>query len=245
MVALNESFAPGKSALGSKNRVGNFFGRVAVRAGENCPATRNRIGEKRPTLTIIASGRPVWPSRDPMEELGGNNLYGFSGNNGVNTWDLLGLFFSSCSLISGPTVKQGAEWELEQVAPDIIGGTQGSFLYGFDVTWKIQGEVKCCCKTLGLFNERVETKSVKKTYERSTRLPGGGFPVYSPLNLPGGFPSAKTIGDAVNQLIASRLTIGTSFLLNPDIEGAQINKTVTNSKPSGFDAGEWPEDPCD
>jgi len=32
-----------------------------------------------------------WPSRDPIEEKGGVNLYGFVGNNGVNAWDLLGM----------------------------------------------------------------------------------------------------------------------------------------------------------
>jgi len=32
-----------------------------------------------------------WPSRDPIGERGGLNLYGFVGNNGVNAWDMLGL----------------------------------------------------------------------------------------------------------------------------------------------------------
>jgi RHS repeat-associated protein len=32
-----------------------------------------------------------WPSRDPIEEQGGVNLYGFVGNDGVNRWDRLGL----------------------------------------------------------------------------------------------------------------------------------------------------------
>ncbi len=32
-----------------------------------------------------------WPSRDPIEEIGGINLYGFVGNDGLNGWDLLGL----------------------------------------------------------------------------------------------------------------------------------------------------------
>jgi RHS repeat-associated protein len=31
-----------------------------------------------------------WPSRDPIGELGGVNLYGFVGNDGVNSWDVLG-----------------------------------------------------------------------------------------------------------------------------------------------------------
>jgi hypothetical protein len=35
-----------------------------------------------------------WPSRDPIEEDGGVNLYGFVGNDGVNKWDILGL--NSC-----------------------------------------------------------------------------------------------------------------------------------------------------
>ena len=32
-----------------------------------------------------------WPSRDPIGERGGINLYGMVGNNAVNTWDILGL----------------------------------------------------------------------------------------------------------------------------------------------------------
>ena len=32
-----------------------------------------------------------WPSRDPIEEQGGINLYGFVSNDGVNRWDFLGL----------------------------------------------------------------------------------------------------------------------------------------------------------
>ena len=32
-----------------------------------------------------------WLSRDPIAESGGNNLYGFVGNDGINRWDRLGL----------------------------------------------------------------------------------------------------------------------------------------------------------
>jgi len=39
----------------------------------------------------ITSGRPYWPSRDPIEERGGVNLYGFVKNNGMNHGDELGL----------------------------------------------------------------------------------------------------------------------------------------------------------
>ena len=41
------------------------------------------------------SGIPRWPSRDPIEESGGANLYGFVGNDGIRKWDFLGLADSS------------------------------------------------------------------------------------------------------------------------------------------------------
>ena len=44
------------------------------------------------------SGR--WPNRDPIEEQGGVNLYGFVGNNPINVWDKLGLEFTGTYSIS-------------------------------------------------------------------------------------------------------------------------------------------------
>jgi uncharacterized small protein (DUF1192 family) len=35
-----------------------------------------------------------WPSRDPIGEKGGVNLYGFVGNDGVNKWDNLGYWYT-------------------------------------------------------------------------------------------------------------------------------------------------------
>ena len=47
-----------------------------------------------------ASGRSNWPNRDPIEEWGGLNLYGFVGNDRVNDFDYLGML-GLASLISG------------------------------------------------------------------------------------------------------------------------------------------------
>lgn len=38
-----------------------------------------------------ASGRPEWLSRDPIEEEGGINLYGYVSNDPINYWDPFGL----------------------------------------------------------------------------------------------------------------------------------------------------------
>jgi hypothetical protein len=45
-----------------------------------------------------------WPSRDPIGEVGGTNLYGFVGNDGLNLWDLLGM--SPLVPVYIPTDKQ-------------------------------------------------------------------------------------------------------------------------------------------
>ena len=61
------------------------------------PRIANPLSAKNPKIHLIHSYAfsqfPVtyWPSRDPIEEMGGLNLYGFVGNDGVNWVDYLGL----------------------------------------------------------------------------------------------------------------------------------------------------------
>jgi RHS repeat-associated protein len=109
MVALNTAYAPSKTPTRSKNRVGDFFCQGADCVGSNRPATRNRIGENRPCDYDLASGvnyygfryyDPVtgrWPSRDPIMENGGLNLYGMLGNDLIDYWDFLGFKKLCCS----------------------------------------------------------------------------------------------------------------------------------------------------
>jgi RHS repeat-associated protein len=79
------------------------FGNTLVATGSYAATNRYRFSTK-PLDNEIASAPlyyygyryydPVtgrWPSRDPIGEEGGINLYGFVGNNGVNRWDRLGL----------------------------------------------------------------------------------------------------------------------------------------------------------
>ena len=77
--------------LTGKNRVRDSF-RLS---NETHPAKRRQPLQPRrkigPTATKTASGIPYWPCRDPIGERGGKNLYGFVGNDGMDTWDFLGL----------------------------------------------------------------------------------------------------------------------------------------------------------
>ena len=92
-----------------KNRVWDFF-RLS---NETHPANRRQPAQPRrkngPTATKSASGIPYWPSRDPMEEDGGVNLYGFVGNNGVTNVDLWGeaLFIVTAFLPTDVRLKNG------------------------------------------------------------------------------------------------------------------------------------------
>jgi len=103
MVALNENFAPAKPEPGSKNRVGNFFGQEAKSSRENRLSGQQPRRENGHGYDETASGMffygfryydPVtgrWPSRDPIGERGGLNLYGMVGNDPANWTDILGL----------------------------------------------------------------------------------------------------------------------------------------------------------
>ena len=77
--------------VSGKNRVWDFF-RLS---NETHPANRLQPAQPRrkirPTAMKTVSGIPYWPSRDPVEETAGMNLYGFVGNNGIYRSDPLGL----------------------------------------------------------------------------------------------------------------------------------------------------------
>ena len=90
MAYFSTATAPERRNVTGKNRVWDFF-RLS---NETHPAIRRQPAQPRrkirPTAMKTASGIPYWPSRDPIEEEGGENLYGFIANNGVNEWDVLG-----------------------------------------------------------------------------------------------------------------------------------------------------------
>ena len=95
MVALNTAYAPSKTSTRSKNRVADFFCGVGQGVRNNRLASRIGTQGKSSYSYETASGLPVWPSRDPIGERGGLNLYGFINNAPIIYIDYLGqsLFF--------------------------------------------------------------------------------------------------------------------------------------------------------
>ena len=101
-------YALSKPPLGDKhptrkNRVWRFSGESNKTRPVNSLRSPEPRRENRPSATKTVLGvryygyryyDPVtgrWPSRDPIEERGGVNLYGFVGNDGLNRNDYLGL----------------------------------------------------------------------------------------------------------------------------------------------------------
>ena len=82
--------ASGKSAMRPENRAWGFSQNGRALSLENRRRGPEPRRKSRPTPTFFTLGIPQWPSRDPIGEEGGVNLYGFVGNNGVSMVDHLG-----------------------------------------------------------------------------------------------------------------------------------------------------------
>jgi len=84
------SRAPEKGDPTAKNRVWGFFGDAEQSHRENRPQPKQPRQGNRPAPTKTASGRTYWPSRDPIGERGGVNLYSFVYNDSIDWIDILG-----------------------------------------------------------------------------------------------------------------------------------------------------------
>ena len=82
--------APNPARPPSKNRVGGSPRPSSFRAPKNRSQLPESHRVSRPDATIAASGRSVWPNRDPIGEIGGINIYQMLNNNAVESIDLLG-----------------------------------------------------------------------------------------------------------------------------------------------------------
>jgi RHS repeat-associated protein len=138
MVALNENFAPAKPELGSKNRVGNFFGQEGKSRPANRLSVQNPRRENGHGYDETASGMYYygfryydpqtgrWPSRDPIGERGGLNLYGMVGNNSVDFWDYLGQTILEISS-GGPQYVPSSGFYIGFVIPKCVDGVRYRF----------------------------------------------------------------------------------------------------------------------
>jgi len=90
-----------------------------------------------------------WPSRDQIDEEGGLNLYGFVGNNGVSSWDYLGLLIIDASGLVDPASVVPK--------PGVVNG-------GVDIAGTlVTPEVHCSCKCYNGNNDEWRINCTVKT----------------------------------------------------------------------------------
>jgi len=257
MIDLTADSRPAKTAFGGRKTASGSRAQNPNRCTQRIDRNSLRTPrENRTSVTIFVLDVSVYAfryyspqlgrfiNRDPIEEEGGLNVYGFVGNNPILRYDTLGLLFSSCSVISGPAALSGSDWELSLWSPTTAGLSSPftASIDGVEVTWKLKGEVKCCCKTLGLFNERVETKTVYKTDDRKKSLPG--FPVWDFKNVPSK-PGFSTINQGIGQVLSSTLSSPLAGYYIRDTFKNLLTSAVNQTKPRNTNKGSWPNDPCD
>jgi RHS repeat-associated protein len=84
-----------------------------------------------------------WINRDPIEEEGGMNLYGFVGNDGVGKWDYLGY---KCTEVAD-SFRYITGWKMDNI--ELIWDTKSSadvkLLDEIKITWKTAASINCCC----------------------------------------------------------------------------------------------------
>ncbi len=201
------------------------------------PGTGVRSGYR-----YYSPGLGRWLNRDPIGEAGGINQYGFAGNKSLSRIDLLGM---KCVAVSEPRIT-GSDWELSRV---VLDGIPASFSYqidGVDVTWRLEGEVECCCKFLFFFRRRV-TRTIHKTITRAAQIPRKSLPIFAlaPGNLPVNVPSPKSIAEGIGEILGEIVgdIVGGGYFVTED-EHAAIGGGILRSKPKSLREGDWPEDPC-
>ncbi len=85
-----------------------------------------------------------WLSRDPIEEEGGLNLYGFVQNAPADDWDWLGLCGCTCKSVSVTFIPGGKKPKVEFYPQQDVLGT--FYRYGFviRIEWTVDGPPRDC-----------------------------------------------------------------------------------------------------
>jgi RHS repeat-associated protein len=122
----------------------------AIRSPTTRSAIRNQTSVSRPAAFHCYGYRQVnpltgrWVSRDPIDEAGGLNLYGFVGNDGVGQWDYLGTKIEKPNFI-----RQVSEVLMEVTAGINSEKLQGPETCNSSHTGEIRGNILVRLKRAG------------------------------------------------------------------------------------------------
>jgi hypothetical protein len=112
-----------------------------------------------------------WFSRDPIEEDGGPNLYGFLGNNPLGDFDALGMCGCTCKSVSVTFIPGGKKPKVVFYPQQDVLGT--FYRYGFVILieWTVDGDPNGCKYFLSEPDGGVNGEGPKGKYDPSPEIP--------------------------------------------------------------------------
>ena len=166
-------------------------------------------------------------NKDPIEEAGGFNLYGFCGNNGVNSWDYLGMDWDDAEDRYQAHLQALAQYEEIKRQVDLV--------YGHPANWGIEGYGSSLGIDVGL------AMRLSDAYAAEVASIAGGLIAYS-INLADQYaaevyaashpPSASSSTPTPSQASENLQNAGYK-VTQGTVDGKKVTFTVTD--PSGND----------
>jgi RHS repeat-associated protein len=182
-----------------------------------------------------------WPSRDPIAERGGVNLYGFVGNDGLDRFDRSGLYCVQTAfkwIVYPRIVRFSLKWEKISFS---------SVLHKLTAHWEGEAEVECCCgwwKTVKTAKGTMEGESVSHPGEKVMLPSLIPFPLNFPIN-PG--TAAEVIADGLTEIfgdIIGKLPSGADQELvrdaQLDLQGVMEEMAAEDPPNMTWKGGIWP-----
>ena len=240
MAYFSTATAPERRNVIGKNRVWDFFrlSNETHRANRRQPAQPRR--KILPTATKPVSGIPYWPSRDPIGERGGVNLYAMIRNNPICIIDALGLAASvDVKLTNDPGFRCEGNY-LWASFNYIFSGLDSSKSYYLVVNSTSKHSFQACgCKDKSVWDHEDirygdEGDSADFLYVVSGAAP---VPVYGPIINQGQEPNGKGAGRPSISLDKQRnhITFYIKYALYEKAAGFPHLETYSPSTPEGMD----------
>lgn len=160
----------------------------------------------------------VWPNRDPIEESGGYNLYGFVGNDGVSLFDLFGLAEGDIT-INGPWRSGSPAYELESNG----GGNGYTLINTVYANYEVDASLECPCGVT-VDGTRIKSVDFNMQFAYQTGTPGGSF--VKPSNI---------IWNLIVKLITNKVKSDLDPIQLPPEIMTDINNGLNSSMPGDSD----------
>ena len=174
-----------------------------------------------------------WPSRDPIQEKGGINLYGFVGNDGVNKWDYFGLEWVQVPgsfVWTTPLAISKVKVEFENAGNGAMEFTVAK------ITWKGHAMVTCECNGVTKDAAGAITAKGEATSAYSLMFETSPGPPMGPVTGIG-----DLIAEGVGAALGSVLPPG---MRDPGNVAGDLIKLINAAKPTSMTWDNKGKNPC-